>query len=78
MSNVSENQRKAPLSYSAILALTTIGIAGFIAATVITFYFGAIPAGILCLILGILNATRFVILLRMGREGWESRATGGG
>lgn len=73
-----KSKRKAPLSYTTILTLTTIGTVSFIAATVITFYFSAIPAGILCLLLGTLNATRFVILLRMGREGWESRATGGG
>ena len=57
--------------------LTSIGTIAFLAATAISFYFGSLAAGILCLVLAALNTARVVFLIRTGKKGWESRVRQG-
>jgi hypothetical protein len=54
-----------------------MGLAAFVAATAVGFSFGSFVAGILCLVLAVLNAVRVVFLIRIGKKGWESRVRQG-
>jgi hypothetical protein len=77
MGDAARNPRKPLLSYGATLVLTSMGLAAFVAATAVGFSFGSFVAGILCLVLAVLNAVRVVFLIRIGKKGWESRVRQG-
>ncbi|MBV9452201.1 MAG: hypothetical protein JO345_40570 [Streptosporangiaceae bacterium] len=55
----------------------SMGMTAFLAATAISFYFGSLAGGILCLILAAVNTARVVFLIRIGKEGWDSRVKRG-
>ncbi len=74
---MSTGARKPLLPYGATLVLMLIGLAAFVAATVVGFSFGSLAAGVLGLVLAVLYAARVVFLIRIGKNGWESRVRQG-
>lgn len=73
-----QDSRRPLLPYRvAIFALLPLLVVGLLAAASAGFHFGSAVAGIVCLLFAALNVARLVVLIRLGKEGWETRARRG-